>query len=125
MQRDPQVCRSLGSVSSGEKIIDFSHSQNGLNVISINIDEENENRIIAELCCIPDVHEAAFDISVTLVSGENAGSSLYAVSNEYGVFISPFSVDNAFERYCEYAIQNNILTEEQARDLFLEKYKVT
>ena len=113
------------SVSSGENIVDFNYLQSGFNVISINIDDNDESRIIVELSCVSDVLEATFDISVSLENGENTSASLYAISNEYGTFISSFSVDNAIERYCQYAIQNNILTEEQAINLFLENYKGT
>ena len=113
------------SVSSNKNILDFNYSQNGFNVISINVDENNRSRLIVELSCVSNSPECTFDISVSLENGENIDTSLFAVSNEYGVFISSFSVDNALERYCQYAIQNNILTEEQARNLFLTRYKIT
>ncbi len=112
------------SIASEQSIVDYDYSQSGFNIMLMNIDENN-SRIVIELSCIANSLEYAFNISVELDNGDNCVASLYAINNEHGVFISPFSADNAFERYCEYAIQNNILTEEQAAKLFMDSFKGT
>ena len=110
-------------IASDKNVIDYTYSQSGFNVISINIDENNHSRIIIELSCVSNMSEYTFDISFSLENDENATATLYAFRNEYGVFISPFSMDSAFEKYCKYAVQNSILTEEQAVKLFLDSCK--
>ena len=113
------------SVSSGENIVDFTYSQNGFNVISVELDKDNESRIVIELSCTSNLNEYTFNISASLENEQAVAASLFAIKNDYGVFISTVSVDNASERYYKYAIENDILTEEQAANLFMEAYKGT
>ena len=113
------------SVSSGENIVDFTYSGNGFNIISVELDEDIESRIVVELSCISNLDEYTFDIFVSLEDGQEVVASLFAIKNDYGVFISEVSLDNARERCYKYAIENDILTEEQAANLFMESYKGT
>ena len=113
------------SVSSGKNIVDFTYSQNGFNIISVDLDDNNESRIVVELACASDLGEYTFEITASLENGQVVKGNLFAIKNDYGVFISTFSLDNARERYYEYAIQNGILTKEQAANMFIETYKGT
>lgn len=113
------------SVYSGENIVDFTYSQNGFNVISVELDKNNESCIVIEISCSLNLDECTFNISASLENGQEVVASIFAIKNDYGIFISETSLDNARERYYKYATENDILTEEQAANLFMESYKGT
>ena len=108
------------SVSNEEGIVSISHSENGFNVIAINIDEEENYKVTVELSCLSSSLEYTLSLQLELESGNNVKASLYAINNEYGVFVSPFSEDDARERYFDYAIEESILTPEECEEIRAE-----
>ena len=103
--------------SNEQEITNFDYEATGFEVVNIGIDNDNGSRITTELNCLPDEEEYMLNISVT-VSGEDIDVSMYAISNEYGTFISQFSTANEYERYLEYAVTENIVTLEQAEEMW-------
>ena len=74
----------------------------------------NDNhQIIIDMVPINNCIDSKLKIEVFLDNGEKLVDSIYVINNEYGSFISPFSYDDAREYYFQYAINNNILTEEE------------
>ena len=84
-------------VSNDKKIVDFECVQSGFDIVSIKIDENNNSRIIAELSYLTYSSDNLLKVNIFLEDGDNVIASLYAIDNEYGVFISPFSEDDARE----------------------------
>lgn len=111
-------------VSSDGTILDFEYSQSGFSVISSSIDENNGNRITLELSCLPSALEYSFIMKIKMSNGENVIAMLYAVQNEYGCFISPFSKDDAMQRYFDYAQESNIMTQDEYEAIMSELSKI-
>jgi len=104
-------------VSSNESIADISYTQTGFNVISVGVDADNPKYIVVELSCIPTAEEYSMSIQITLDSAKTITARLYAIKNEHGVFISPFSEDDAYQRYFDYAREANIMNEDDYKTI--------
>ena len=61
-----------------------------------------------------------FELNATLFSGKELRSNFFAISNDYGAFISPFSEDDARERYFEFALGEKIITIEEYEEIQAE-----
>lgn len=109
-------------VSSEETISTYDYSQSGFTIINTRI--ENDNRIILELSCLPDESEYSFVMQITMSNDENVVAMLYAVQNDYGYFISPFSKDDALQRYFDYAKESNIMTQDEYESIKSELSKI-
>ena len=92
-------------------VANVDYSQSGLSNISIRIDENNPNRILVDLSCLSTYSEYYLELHIVLSNGDELTDSLYGISNEYGVFINPFSYYHAYESSLNYAKENNIITE--------------
>ena len=92
-------------------VANVDYSQSGLSNISIRIDENNPNRILVDLSCLSTYSEYYLGLHIVLSNGDELTDSLYGISNEYGVFINPFSYYHAYESSLNYAKENNIITE--------------
>ncbi len=96
----------------------FDYLAQGFQVIDISIDNEDRSRINLELTCPNENSECSIEINVLLANEASIDSFVYAVNNEFGTFISPYSIENAQERYYQYAIENGIITENEAFELY-------
>lgn len=101
------------SISNEIEIIDISHSETGFNLISINVDDEVNNEIIVVLSYLLNSFEHTFTLQIEFENGNKAIASLYAINNEHGVFISPFSIDDAREKYYSFAILEGFMSQEE------------
>lgn len=101
------------SVSSNIRINQYDYSHEGLNIVSINIAENENSRINVEIMPMTNSLEGKLIIELFLNNGETLFASLYAISNEYGTFISQFSYDDAREYFFSFAINNSILNEDE------------
>lgn len=88
------------SISNGEEITNVNYSSTGFNVIDVYVDSNDYSKINIELLCLDNQDEYKLDLNVT-VGEENVNTSLYAINNQYGIFISEISTTNAYERYLE------------------------
>lgn len=109
-------------VSSNETISTYDYSQSGFTIINTRI--ENDNRIILELSCLPNESEYSLVMQITMSNNENVVAMLYAVQNDYGYFISPFSKDDALQRYFDYAKESNIMTQDEYESIKSELSKI-
>ena len=87
-------------VNSEDSITDISYTQVGFNVISVGVDESDSHRVMVELSCISSSTSYSVSVQIMLSNGKSLTAMLYATKNEYGVFISPFSEDDACENFC-------------------------
>ena len=83
-------------VNSENHITNFNYTVTGFEVISSGIDHNDTKHISFELCCDPNAENYSFLLEVELSSGKTLSANLYAITNEYGVFINPFSVNFCF-----------------------------
>ena len=111
------------AVSNEEEITNFDYSSTGFNVIDIYVDSSDNSKINLELSCSDVEEEYILDLRVT-VGEEDVDTSLYAINNQYGIFISEISTTNAYERYLEYAVTENIVTLEQAEAMWYDYLKI-
>ena len=100
------------TVSGEEEIQDFDYIATGLEVADIYVSETDSSTINIELDQIESVDENKLNLNLSLPNN-NIDVSLFAYKNQYGTFVSQFSTENAFERYLEYAVTENILTPEE------------
>ena len=101
------------SISNEKEIIDISHSETGFNLMSINVDDEENNKIIVILSCLLNSFEHMFSLQIEFENGNKAIASLYAINNEHGVFISPLSIDDAREKYYDFSISRGFMSQEE------------
>ena len=95
-------------IEDNVSIISFDYIQSGFSVIDICIDENDVNKINMQIFCLPEFTEASITINATLSNLQEVDFSLYAIKNDYGVFISPSSIEHANQRYENYAINSGI-----------------
>ncbi|MBE6536391.1 MAG: M4 family metallopeptidase [Ruminococcaceae bacterium] len=106
--------------NSDSYITDVDYTIDGFEVISTVISPDDLKLITFELICISNSQDYNMLIDITLSSGEVLTSSLYAIKNECGVFISPFSVDAARQEYFTYAINSGLMTQEEYEKIWAE-----
>ncbi len=111
-------------VNSEDSIINVNYSQNGFSVSSITTDIDAPNRVIAVLSCDPNAETHSISIQIVLSSDKTLTAMLYAITNEYGTFISPFSEDDARQRYFDYAKANNLMTQDEYETIKAELDRV-
>lgn len=111
-------------VNSEDSIINVNYSQNGFSVSSITTDIDAPNRVIAVLSCDPNAETHSISIQIVLSSDKTLTAMLYAITNEYGTFISPFSEDDARQRYFDYANANNLMTQDEYETIKAELSKI-
>ena len=106
-------------VSEEQEITNFNYNTTGFEVVDIEIDEQNSSGIIVELDCLPNEEDYFLNLSITI--GESQTNVyLYAINNEYGTFVSPYSKSNAYERFLEYLLSENIIAFEQAQNMWYD-----
>ena len=107
-------------------IADITYSQDGFNVLSLTIDQEDNKVFTVNISYEPDRVDYSLQMQVEHIGGELAIVELHGYLNEYGMFISQFSADNAREKFYTFAKAQNLMTEEdcqQARQEFWDKDK--
>lgn len=90
-------------VYSESSILSYNYVQDGYSQVSIT---QVENSLYLELVSKTSYQCSYIAVTVLLSSKQCLVASLYAVNNEYGVFISPFSEDDAYENFYMYAKNN-------------------
>ena len=110
-------------VSNQEEIANFDYSVIGFTVLSIGIDSDDASKLNMELSCLPNQEEYTLDVRIT-VGDKDYSTSLFAINNEHGTFFSQLSTTNAFERYLEYCVIENILSLEEAKNEWQEYLNV-
>lgn len=108
-------------VYSESSILSYNYVQDGYSQVSIT---QVENSLYLELVSKTSYQCSYIAVTVLLSSKQCLVASLYAVNNEYGVFISPFSEDDAYENFYMYAKNNGIMSEEQCNSSRNERLKV-
>ena len=81
-------------------------------MISVGVDDEDSKRIVVELACVPNAEEYSMAIQIMLSSDDILTATLFAIKNEFGIFISPISEEAACRDYLSYARENELITEE-------------
>ena len=99
------------AIKAQSSISTFQYTADGFEVLSAAIDSNDPWKINFALNCAAYSESYQLSLSITLVSNQVITAGLYAVNNVYGTFISPFSTDDARERYLDYAKSANILTQ--------------
>ena len=99
-------------IPTTDEIMEINHFEEGFNVISIEIDSNNINRIYIELSPLTEYSTSSFSATITTSRSRKFTVRLFSINNEYGIFISPFSVDDANTKYEDYALQNGIIFED-------------
>lgn len=62
---------------------------------------------------------------MSVASGDVLPVYLFAIKNEYGIFISKFSVDDAYENFFDYAMKLEYMTEKECSKVREEYYRST
>lgn len=101
------------TVTHSVAIDSYSYINTGFSSVGITLDDNDETVLNVELSCSAVQSECSLQIDASLENGETVSSYVYALNNDYGTFISPFSIDNARERYYKYALDENIITQEE------------
>lgn len=101
--------------NSESEINSISYEVIGFHVDSASIDENDPRKIDVELTC--QGTSCFLSMTAILTDETEINAHLFAIYNEQGAFISPFSEENATDRYYEYMVNNNLMTEEECVEL--------
>lgn len=115
-QRDEKILVAY-YVNSEATISGARYTQDGFSNVSITVDTDNPNRIIVEVVCDTDVEVHFLSIKIELSDENDKTAMLHVITNEYGAFISPFSADDARQKYFDYAREANIMTEDEYKEI--------
>ncbi len=90
------------------------------NFIVVSSRKIDETQLMFSLQCLNYGDNYELHISIMKSDGEVLNAALYAIYNEYGIFVSKFSQEDAMEKYINYALKNAILTEWEADEIRYE-----
>lgn len=93
-------------------ITDFDYEVDGIEVDNINIENLS---VTVKFNMLSGVENATLNLNLKLLSENTVSATLHCVQNEYGVFISRASIDDAYEKYYTFAKANGFMTEEECR----------
>ena len=111
-------------VNSEFNISNIDYIQSGFQIKSITTDPMDAKRIIVELNCLPNYSKHSLSLKVQLETNQCIETSLYTISSDIGIFISPFSVDDATQNYLIYAKSNNYISESDYHSIKAEMSRV-
>lgn len=92
-----------------DEISDIEYIPNGFTDVEIDVETSENKKINIKLDCLDSVSKCSLVTTVYLSNTEIYELYLYAVKNQYGVFISPASIEHANQRYENYAINSGII----------------
>jgi hypothetical protein len=111
---------ALYAIQDSKDIISIDFENNGIDVL--NYELIPENKIYLYMNYDYSVDEHIMSMFVNLYSGETLTARLYAINNDCGIFISPYSVESAYEKYFSYGKSIGILSQEQIQAMRNELY---
>ena len=105
------------TVKTKSVIKEYSYDGN-FSVFSVKrVDSYN---LVFSLFCEKDENNLELRVKIILTDGRLLSACLYAVNNEYGLFISRFSQEDALEKYLRYALKNCFIESWQAEQIRYE-----
>ena len=93
----------------GEEIVDICYTQTGFEVLDVNVDENDSSRLNVRLACLPYSDSSDFRAMITTSNSKMFTATLYSINTQYGVFVSPFSIEHANRRFENYAVKNGVV----------------
>ena len=99
--------------SSNTHIMEIEYAEIGFEIINISGDSQEVNKLNIEVRCLSNAIESFINIDVNLSNSQKQSIYLCAIKNESGVFISPYSLDNAYSKYEYYAKSNGLIEEQE------------
>ncbi len=110
-------------VSNELSIESFEYVQIGFSNVDINIDPNNNSRILIDLVPFENQEEYFMEIQLQLENNKQTLARLFLINTPIGSFISPCSIDDARERCFMYAIDHEMMTYDQYIDICAELSK--
>ncbi len=100
-------------ITNNVNIRSFSINSSGFLVNDAFIDSGNQCRLIIDFEYLCVVENYSIDIDLCLENGLSISIKLFALANEDGVFISPSSKDDAYQKYIDYLLLHKLITYEE------------
>ena len=88
-----------------------------INILSLEIDKNDERKINAVFYCPKEVKCYTFWAEITLLDTKVLYAKMYAYKTDCGIFISEFSEDDATVKFVDYAKKNNISLSNAYKDV--------
>lgn len=107
------------SYYASEEIISIStiSERTNIDVISLQIDAIDHQKINAEFRCPSGNDCYTFFAEVSLSNASVLYIKMFAYKTEYGIFVSPFSEDDAIVKFVDYSKKNNIKLSDKYKDV--------
>lgn len=95
--------------------VDVEFENTGIDVLRY--DFISGNKIFLDMSYDYSESKHYLHMTVHLSNGEKLSAQLFAIDNESGIFISPFSLNDAYENYFAFAKSNGILSQEDCETI--------
>ncbi|MDR2267239.1 MAG: hypothetical protein LBE09_06635 [Christensenellaceae bacterium] len=107
-------------VATSKTILNFDYQVTGFDVLAVSNDIYSVFEF--ELCASSNFSDYLLHVQIELSDDTVINQSFYALGNEYGLFFSEFSCDDATEKYIHYLYSSEIITELEFDSLRREIY---
>lgn len=104
-------------VYSEDNILDYAYTVVGFTVTSITNDIQTPKLINIEMTIDVTAEEHVLSLEIELTKGKVLSVRLYAINNEYGIYLSQYSEDDAREKYLLDIKDKNIITSREYEDI--------
>ncbi|MDR0696778.1 MAG: leucine-rich repeat protein [Christensenellaceae bacterium] len=109
----------LISLDSQNAILDYTYTTTTINVLSSYISDYYQLEFNLEFI----LGENEYKLNMVIETEDNiVNACLYSIVNDYGIFISILSEEDAFLNYTNYLQENEIATSYECADLLMEYY---
>lgn len=105
---------------SASSIDRYTYTQSGFSILSASMSDNNT--VVFSLRCLANSEAYEMHVTFYMSNEEVLNANLYVVYTEYGIFVSGFFQEDAYEKFLVYAMENEGLSEREADNLRIMNY---
>lgn len=98
----------------------YTYTQSGFSVLEVTM--KDNNTVVFSLRCLANSDSYEMHVTFYMSNEEVLNANLYIVYNEYGIFVSGFFQEDAYEKFLVYAMENEVLSEKETDNLRIMNY---
>ena len=106
-------------VSEDDFITDFDYQATNLEIIDTSFYNHSVDFILA---CEVGTTECELVVDILLEDNLTVTKKLFVYNTSYGAFVSTINMEDAFEQWCGYAMENGIMAHDEYREIISQLY---